>query len=206
MQQPDRLVKRCERKSSAQLRRHGVLDRPGVKRLEHLATQAGLTDARRRGIHGREGLRQRLVALDEPIARVRHLRAEQSAANLAEGPYVQALLYGLFELLELGVAEVEEAQHQPFGVHDELPLTAKKDRRALYTRLHQYWVPGWGRVKRSKDCLVLVAQRQMQDEVEPGSQSQLVELRAFHPACRMASISTSAPRGSPATPTAARDG
>src|SRR5437588_269402 len=152
----------------------------------------------------RELLRQQLVELHAPPRRMRAL-AEQSAADLAEGPHVQALLYGLFELIELRVAEVEEAQHQSFGVHDELPLTTEKDRRALYARLHQYWVSGRGRVKRSKDCLVLVAQRQMQDEVERGSQSQLVELRGFHPACRVASISTSAPRGSPATPTAARD-
>jgi len=65
--------------------------------------------------------------------------------------------------------------------------------------------------------LVLVAQRKVEHQVERRAQPQLRQLalnrlrrlacaRRLHPACRIASISTSAPRGRPATPTAARAG
>ena len=107
---------------------------------------------------------------------------------------------------KLARAKVKEAQHQPLGIHDELALTAENDGGALHARLYQHGTAGRRGVDRSEDGLVLVAQRQMQDEVEAGSQPQLLELPGLHPACRMASISTSAPRGKPATPTAARDG
>ena len=101
---------------------------------------------------------------------------------------------------------MKETQHQPLGIHDELALAAEDDGRTLHACLNQHRMPGRRGMNRGEDGLVLVAQRQVQDEVEAGAQPQLLELPGLHPACRMASISTSAPRGSPATPTAARDG
>ena len=206
MQQPHRLVEGRQRISGAQSRRHGVLQRAGVERLEHLGTQRPLPDASARRIHRRQALRQRLAARNEPVARVRHFGAKQAATNLAEGSHVPALLYGLLELRELARAKVKETQHHPLGIHQELAVAAENDGGALNARLHQHRTAGRCGVDWGDDGLVLVAQRQVQDEVEAGTQPQLLELPGLHPACKMASISTSAPRGRPATPTAARDG
>ena len=206
VQQPDRLIEGGQRIFGAQSRRHGVLERPGIERLEHLGAQRPLPDAGAGGIYRRQALRQRLAAGDEAVARVRHFGSEQAATHLAEGSHMQALLHGLIELRELAVAKVEEAQHQPLGIHHELALAAENDGGALHAGLHQHGTAGRRSVDGGEDGLVLIAQRQMQDEIEAGSQPQLLELSGLHPACRMASISTSAPRGRPATPTAARDG
>src|SRR5207302_8267266 len=127
----------------------------------------------------------------EPVARVRHFGAKQAAANLAEDSHVQAFLDGLLELRELARAKMKETQHQPLGIHHELALAAEDDGGALHARLYQHRTAGRRGVDWGEDGLVLVAQRQMQDEVEAGSQPQLLELPGLHPACRMASISTS---------------
>src|SRR5438105_13578219 len=101
---------------------------------------------------------------------------------------------------------MEEFQDQAFGVHDELSAAAVGELRAIDARVDQHVAAGWHLPGRDDLRLVLVALRQMQDEVEARTKPQLLQLAGFHPACRMASISTSAPRGRPATPTAARDG
>ncbi len=206
MQQPDRLVEGRQRILGAQSRRHGVLERPRVERLEHLDPQGSLADACRGGIDRRQCLGQRLTRLHEPITRVRHFGAKQAAANLPEGSHAQAFFYGVLELRKLAVVKVKETQHQPVGVHEELTLAAEYDGRTLHARLDQHRTAGRRAVDGGEHGLVLVAQRQMQHEVEARTQPQLLQLARLHSACRMASISTSAPRGRPATPTAARDG
>ena len=150
----------------AQSRRHGVLQRAGVERLEHLGTQRPLPDASARRIHRRQALRQRLAARNEPVARVRHFGAKQAATNLAEGSHVPALLYGLLELRELARAKVKETQHQPVGVDEELTLAAKYDSRTLHARLDEHRTAGQRAVDGGEHGLVLVAQREMQHEVE----------------------------------------
>src|SRR2546423_8066775 len=107
--------------------------------------------------------------------------------------------------------EMEETQHQALGSDDELTLAPEYDAHPLDASFNQRRLAGWRGVRRGKDGLVLVAQRQVQHAIEPRAQPQLLELAGrrgcrLHPACRIASLSTSAPRGRPATPTAARAG
>ena len=136
-----------------------------------------------------------------------HLGAEEARAHLAEGAHELALLRGALELLQLARIEMEKAQHQAFGMHDELPLGAVHDLRLEHRCLDAHRPALRRRSGARERRLVLVAQRQVQDEVEARAQPELFELaRGLHPLCRMASISTSAPRGRPATPTAARAG
>src|SRR5690349_16665822 len=137
---------------------------------------------------------------------MRHLDTEPATAELAEGAYPAAFFRRALELLQLAAVEVEEAQDHAVGMHHELTARSKGDVGALDPRFDQHRL-AWRRpVGRGKLGFVLVAQRQMQHEVEARAQPELRKRAAFHPVCRMASISTSAPRGRPATPMAARDG
>src|SRR5260221_8129198 len=148
---------------------------------------------------------------------MRHLGAEPAAAHFAESAHLQTLVRRALELLQLARIEIEEPQNQALCAHDQLAARAIFDLDAFDPRLDGDR-PARGRVARSEDSrLVLVAQRKVQDEIEARPQAELLELKRqplwgrhaclrFHPACRIASISTSAPRGSPATPTATRAG
>src|SRR5207237_8111658 len=113
---------------------------------------------------------------------------------------------GALELLQLAAVEVEKAQHQAVGVHHQLAARAEGDLGALDSRLNQDRLARRRLLRRGEGGLVLVAQRQVQDEIEPGAQAEFLESCRLHPLCRIASISTTAPRGSPETPTAARAG
>ena len=137
---------------------------------------------------------------------MRHLHAEQSTPHFAERAHVASLLDGALERVQLKVAEAEEFEDQALGVHDQLAAAAVGDLRAIHARVDQRVPARWHVPRPEHFRFVLVAQRQVQDEVEARTQPQLLQLARLHPACRMASISTSAPRGRPATPTAARDG
>src|SRR4029079_17106948 len=117
------------------------------------------------------------------------------------------------ELLALRWIEVEEAQREAFRVHDELAPRPECHFGAQHARLHEHRLPGRRRGERREHRLVLVAHRQMQHQLCPAVDAELRELLcgpgselALQPAYRIASISTSAPRGRLATPTAARDG
>jgi hypothetical protein len=151
-----------------------------------------------------------------------HLVAEEAGAHLAEEAHALAGR----ELLHLAGIEVEEAHPEIVPVLGEL-----HHQRAARTVLHlgidhlrldQHRLAGARLGERRELRLVLVAQRQVQGEVELRPDAQLLEPRvegAFRarrrcdlhapgvdPRCMMASISTRAPRGSDATPTATRAG
>ena len=135
------------------------------------------------------------------------MKSAVAAAHLAVGAHQPALLGGALELLELARVEMEEAQRKPLRVDHELAAWTEGDFGALDARLHEHGTAREGVLRRGESSLVFVAQRQVQDKIEARAQAQLFELaRGLHPLCRMASISTSAPRGRPATPTAARAG
>src|SRR5436853_538282 len=127
--------------------------------------------------------------------------------RLAECAHQLLVLYGALEGSNLTLMKMKEPQDErPLCVDDELALASEDNRYALHARLNERRLARRRRVHRRQDRLVLVAQRQVQDQVEAATQPQLLHLAGLHSACRMASISTSAPRGRPATPTAARDG
>src|SRR4051794_23621377 len=136
-----------------------------------------------------------------------HFGAEEARAHFAVCAHEQALLRGALKLLKLARIEIEKAQHQSLGVHDELPLGAVQDLCFKYLCFDAHRPALRRGLRRGERRLVLVAQGQVQDEVEARAQPEFFELaRGLPPLCRMASISTTAPRGRPATPTAARAG
>ena len=141
---------------------------------------------------------------------MRHLGAEQAPAQLAESSHVAALFGGALELLQLAAVEVEKTQRDAVGMHDKLALGPVNDLGLLDFRLDEHRLPRQRVLRRGERRLVFVAQRKVQHVVERPAQAQSFELARKacrrHPACRIASISTSAPRGSPETPTAARAG
>src|SRR5205085_8878746 len=137
---------------------------------------------------------------------MRHLDPEPSAAYLAESAHAAALLGGALELLQLAAVEIEKAQHHAVGVHDELAAGPEGDFGLVDARFDEHRLSGWRPLRSGQRGFILVAQRKVQHEIEARAQPEFLECSALHPACRMASISTSAPRGSPATPTAAREG
>src|SRR5213075_1417764 len=96
-----------------------------------------------------------------------------------------SLLDGALERVQLEGSEMEELQDQAFSVHDELPAAAVGDLRAIDARVDQHVAAGWHLPGREDLRLVLVALRQMQDEVEARTKPQLLQLARFHPACRM---------------------
>ena len=187
-----------------------VLQRPGVQRIEDASAQRRLREPCGRRVDRRQALRQRLTLAHEAVARVRHLGAEPAAAHFAEGAHAQAFFSRALELLQLAAIEIEKAQDHAIGVHDQLAARPVGDFGPLELRLDEHRPSGRRAVRRGQRRPVLVAQRQVKHEVEARAQPELVELacapRRLHPECRMASISTSAPRGSPETPTAARAG
>src|SRR6185312_10649744 len=158
----------------------------------------------------------------------------ESRPHLAEEPH--ALPGG--ELLHLARIEMEEAHPElalAIGeLHDQRAASAVLDLRFDHARLDQHRLSGARLGERREPGLVLVAQRQVQHQVEPGAHAELLQARVegglrlcvsgprgggtvagpggdLHapgeaPRYRMASISTSAPRGSEATPTATRAG
>jgi hypothetical protein len=161
--------------AAAQALRQRVVERPAVQRLQHERAQVGLLQAGGGGIDRRQRGGQRLVLGDDAVARMRHLGAEEARANLAERPHQQPLVRGALELLELAAVEVEEAQHQAFGVHDQLPLRPVHDLRLQHRGLHAHRPARRRRLRRGEDGFVLVAQRQVQHPIEARAQPELVE-------------------------------
>src|SRR5205823_14059259 len=100
----------------------------------------------------------------------------------------------------------ERAQRRAVGVQRHLAARAGAARGSLAPGLDEHRLSGRRAVRCSQRRRVLVAQRQVKHKVEARAQPEPVELARLHPECRMASISTSAPRGSPETPIAARAG
>src|SRR2546430_17453852 len=101
---------------------------------------------------------------------------------------------------------MKNTAHHAVGGHDQLAGRPVGAPGSLALRLDEPRLSGGRAVRCSQRRPVLVAQRQVKHKVEARAQPEPVELARLHPECRMASISTSAPRGSPETPTAARAG
>ncbi len=104
-----------------------------------------------------------------------HLPAEEARAELAEGAHPDAGR----ERLHLALPELEEAEDHLSGVvgyaADELPLRAVDDVGGADDALDLHGCTG-RRARDGRDArLVLVAQRQVQDEIEAASQPELVE-------------------------------
>ena len=206
VQKPHGVAESGQGVAAAQRLGQGVLQRPGVQRIEDPRSQCRLRQPGSRRIDRGQALRQRFALAHEAVARMRHLGAEPAAAHFAEGPHAQALLSRALELLQLAAVEIEKAQHHAVGVHDQLAARPVDDLGPLDLRLDEHRLSGRRAVRCSQRRPVLVAQRQVKHKVEARAQPEPVELARLHPECRMASISTSAPRGSPETPTAARAG
>ena len=76
-----------------------------------------------------------------------HLRAEKAGAHLAEGAHQLPLVGGALELPQLAAVEIQEAQHQAFGVHHELALRPVFHFDLQHARLDLHGLPGRRRVR-----------------------------------------------------------
>src|SRR4051812_8004890 len=113
---------------------------------------------------------------------MRHLCAEPACAHLAICAHALARLGGALELLELAAVEVEKSQYHAVGVDDQLAARAEGDLGALYRSLDQHWLAGRRVLRIGERRFVLIAQRQVEHEVEPRAQPELFErLRGFIP-------------------------
>ena len=210
--------------------RVGEVDAGG--RLVDQLAQQRLAESRGRRVDRRQRVGQRLAPAQHPVARMDHLVAEEARPHLAEQPHARAG----GERFRLALVEVEEAREERAArvahLDHELPARPEGDVARDHLALDERRRAVPGRVDRRKHCLVLVAQRQVEDEVEVGPDPEFRELRLQRglrrraclaggaiargaqcahpsrpqPSTRIASASTSAPRGSAATPTAARLG
>jgi hypothetical protein len=106
---------------------------------------------------------------------VRHLGAEEAPAHFAERAHAPAFVRSVLELPQLAWVEVEEAQHQPFGVHHELAPGPVHDLRLEDPRFDAHRGSLGRPIDRRENRFVLVAQRQVQREVEPRAQPELEE-------------------------------
>ena len=233
MEQQDAFAERreAERREARFVQR--VLERERVERMPDLLAQRRLREPGGGGIDGRERFRQRRALGDDAVARMHHLVAEESRPHLAEEPH--ALSGG--ELLHLARVEVQEPDPQlalAVGeLHHQRAPSAVLHLRVHHRRLDQHRLSRARIGERGEPRLVLVAQRQVECQVQLRADAELLEARVegglrsslcgpgggavagaggdLHapgadPRSMMASISTSAPRGSEATPTATRAG
>ena len=164
-----------EAEAAAQAFGEGVVERLAVQRLEDERAQVGLLQARGGRVDRRQRIRERLARGHDAVAGMRHFRAEKARAHFAERAHPQALLGGALELLELAAVEVEKAQHQALGMHYELPLRSIHDLCFQNLGLDAHRLPCRRRVGRRKEGLVLVAQRQVEHEVEARAQPELLQ-------------------------------
>jgi hypothetical protein len=107
---------------------------------------------------------------------VDHLRAQETVADLAEGAHAGARR----KLLQLARVEVDEAQPHDAGavlqVTHQLAPGPVLDRGVHHLAFHQDRAPRRRGIDRIQRGFVVVAQRQVQDEIELALDSQLGEL------------------------------
>ncbi len=222
MEEEHALAEAAEAKLREELLVERVLEREVIERICDLLAQSRLRQPRGRRVYGRERLGKRRVLADDAVARVHHLVAEEAGTHLAEEPHAPAGR----ELLRLARIEIEEPDPQLVvalvQLHHEGAARAELHVRLDDLGFHERGHPGAHFLQRREAGLVLVAQRQVQDEVELRADAELFQARVearlrarrggdlhapgVDPRCITASISTSAPRGSEATPIAARAG
>ncbi len=147
--------------------RQAAGDRLAQHRLRQL--HRARVDRRQRGRQGR-------ARRHDLEARMHHLQAEEAAARLAAGAHPLADRQRLL----LRRIEVEEAQHQVVAVlvlerDDELAARPELDLRVADDRLDLAGLAVAQRRDRDQPGLVLVAQRQVQREVDVAHQAELFE-------------------------------
>jgi hypothetical protein len=139
------------------------------------AAQHVLREAGRGRIHGRQRLGERLGAAQHRVARMDHLCAEESALELPHHSQPDSCR----ELAHLAGIEVEEAQRQLLAAiarsTDEDAPGAKLDLGVDYLDLDLYALPGQRIAQRGQVRFVLVAQRQVQHQVQVRMQPELFQ-------------------------------
>ncbi len=177
MQAPDRRLQRGQAELAEQPRGQHLDDVDVAQRAVDALAQPALRHALGRRVDRRQRRRQRSVLHERAHARVDHLRAGQAAAHAAERAHAPSGL----ELLQLRRVEVQEAQHQFAAVvaHGDAQLATAavddvgREHLGLDLRLGAGHEVGDRRHVR----FVLVAQRQVQDEVPVARQAGARELR-----------------------------
>ena len=147
-----------------------------VERLLDQLAQQRLRQAGGGRIDRRERLRQRVAAAHYAIARMDHLGAEEALAQLAHQPHARTGR----KLLLLARIEIEEAQVQDF-----VAVAHAAHQRALGSELHggvldlALELHGLAAHRVGEACdlgFVLVAQRQVQHEVQLPAHTELLQL------------------------------
>jgi hypothetical protein len=176
VQELQRLAQRGQRRRHGARRQQLGQRRARQRRGHHLA-QVGLRQLRAARVDGRQRARQRRVLVHRPDLRVHHLAAEEADAQLA----AHAQPAPGCERLQLRRVVVQEAQHQDvaaaLGVrvaqpHDELAARALLDAVVEHHAFHLHRVAVARLRHGHQPRLVLVAQRQVQREVDVAHQTQ----------------------------------
>ncbi len=163
------------------LRRQDLLQRRTRQAGGDRLAQVGLRQLRRGRVDRRQRRWQRRAGRDRLVRRVHHLAAEKAAADLAA--HAHALAGG--ERLQVRRIEVEEAQHQ-LGARvvghrgDELAPPARLHARLDDGAFDLHLLAGARPRDRRHLRLVLVAQRQVQREVDRPHEAQALQ-RALRP-------------------------
>ena len=230
MQRVDRVAKSDEIELAQQRLRQRVIQVRTRERVVHQAPQRALTEACGGRINRRQRGRQRLLRPQHVKPGMDHLAAEEARAHFAEGAHPRPC----HESLGLAGIEVVEPQHhfaaRVLDAAHELAPRPVHDFARAHRALDLHRLPRWRVGDRRNARFVFVAQRQVQHEVEFAQHAEFGELRpqrgisgqalivsrrrcgrfrlaaALHASTSIASASTTAPRGSSATPTAARAG
>ena len=245
MQRVDSFAKTAQAELPAHVFGQRVIERSARERVFDQAPQPSLRERSRGRIDRRQRGRQRRHSVKHAKARMDHFSAKNPSAYFSEGAHRRAAL----KRFGLAPKEIEEAQHQlARGIldsRDQLAPGPVRDLSRAHGAFHLHGQAGRSARNRGDACLVLVAQRQVQHEIElpvnsdarelllkrrvksrqsgvegngaaaaterrfapvPAFYSQRRTLNSQVPSERIASASTSAPRGSAATPTTARAG
>ena len=176
-------TQRCRKHRQGAIRRaaphaaHRSCSTVASARVDPLA-QPGLRHAGRRRINRRQRRGQRLALSDRTNARMNHLHARESAARHTEGAHALADC----QLLRLRGVEVQKTQDQRAPCSScTVTRSWRRPRNttpaAVTTASTCASSPSLQLVDRHEDGFVLIAQRQMQDEIPVGSETDRVEPR-----------------------------
>ncbi|MDR9327175.1 hypothetical protein FEP06_04422 [Burkholderia multivorans] len=151
--------------------------RRALERVLDRLAQIGLRHAGRARIDGRQHLRQRRIGFDDAHRRMHHLHPEEAAAHVAA--HAQALADR--HLLDLRAVEIQETQHELLAVvvadlHDELAARAIRDLVVDHDAFGLRDAARQQIADRRERRFVLVAHRQMQDEIDRAREPELREL------------------------------
>ncbi len=176
VQQAQAVAEWSEVQSLQQRWRQRVGERDGVQRIHDELAQDGLRQSGGGRVDRGQALLQRRFVVHSAALRMHHLQPEITHAHFADGAY----LFAHGELLLLAGIEVQEAQRQLFitflhaadqaAARTEHHLAMRDD--ALHLHCHSRLCSGDGREMR----LVLVAQRQMQQQIGAVMDAELGEL------------------------------